>query len=107
MFVENTQARAVYCGGILLYPGINRVTDAQKADLEKNGYWAGLEELVEYGDIKFHEEKLSAAVVAKTYNIQLLESWMDEAPRPVRNAIEKQLKEMKKVPEGSQTITIS
>jgi len=108
MLIENLRSSAIYCCGRLLYPGINSLSEEEKKSFQAGGYWENFTELAERGYIRMETtEKPTVQLVEKTYDVSLLESWLDDAPRgAVRKAIEKQIAMMNEKPEGSLTITV-
>jgi len=107
MLIENLRSSAIYCAGRLLYPGINSLSEEEKKSFQAGGYWESFTELAERGYIRMETtEKPTVQLVEKTYDVKLLESWLDDAPRPLRKAIEKQVAMMNEKPEGSLTITV-
>lgn len=101
MLIENLKPRVIYVGGRLLIPGMNKITDEDKKALEKKGYWSSLAELAEHEEIIFHDdEKVTLSNVKKTYDEDLLKSWLPEAKSSVKVAIEAQLKKLSVEPEA-------
>ena len=92
MLIENTQPCARQVGGIYLIPGVNQV-DKKEWDLQlKKGYKGPVDGLIEDGILKIEDDsKVTMALVAKTYSVEILEEWLPDAKGPLKGAIKKQI----------------
>ncbi len=98
MFVEHVNPNTRSVGGINLLPGINRIPDKQWDELAKSQKWAKpIKGLIEDGIIivKDAREKITVALVNKTFDPELLDEWMETAKGPLLGAIRKQLEALK------------
>lgn len=100
MLVENTKIGARSIGSLVLIPGFNQVNDDRWAALADSGKWKGpIEGLVEQGDLVLSDpkKKLTIATVKKTYDLELLGSWLDDSAHkgPLKGAIKEQMEAMK------------
>lgn len=100
MLVEHTNPCARSIGNLYLIPGFNLVDDKRWDHLmSKDSKWAKpITGLIKEGILKIEDarKKLTIAMVEKTYDVTLLESWEADAGNkgPLRGAIKKQLKAM-------------
>jgi len=100
MLVEHTTPCARSIGNLYLIPGFNLVDDKRWDHLTAKGSkWAKpIAGLIKEGILKIEDarKKLTIAMVEKTYDVTLLESWEADASNkgPLRGAIKKQLKAM-------------
>ena len=99
MLVENTEPRARSIGSLILIPGYNKIEDSEWDQLIKQPIWkAPIEGLIKQKiiTVKDDREKLTMSTVEKTYDIDLLETWLADSDNkgPLRGAIKKQLKAM-------------
>jgi hypothetical protein len=92
MLVENTEPCHRSIGHIYIQPGCNTVKDSVWEKLMDNGYRKSVGGLIEAGILIVHESlKPTQALVAKTYDLDLLEDWLTEAKGPLKGAIKKQI----------------
>lgn len=92
MLIENTRPCHVSFRQLHLQPGCNSVNEKAWEGLSKIGYEKAIKGMVEEGHLVIHDnEKPSIALVAKTYDIPLLEEWLTTAKGPLKGAIKKQL----------------
>ena len=100
MLVENTKIGARTIGSLVLIPGFNQVSDARWEALASSpGYKGPIEGLLEEGILVVSDakKKLTIAIVKKTYDLELLESWADDSAHkgPLKGAIKEQREAMK------------
>ena len=91
--VENTQPNSRSFGPkTIIGPGINKM----KPDVWKQVvavYEKQVRGLESDGIIIIHDEgKVNLALVSKTYDLELLELWLEDAKGPLKGAIKKQIK---------------
>jgi len=92
MLVENSEPCHRSIGSLYLQPGCNTVKDAEWERLMDNGYRRSVSKLIDAGILIVHESlKPTQALVAKTYDMELLEDWLSEAKGPLKGAIKKQI----------------
>lgn len=99
MLVEHTAPCARTLGGLVLIPGINKIDDKRWDHIAKSKMWSGpIKGLIADGILKVEDarNKLTIAMVEKTYDVALLEEWAaDPAHKgPLRGALKKQLKSL-------------
>ena len=100
MLIENTRIAARSLGKLVLIPGFNQVSDERWKSVASSAHWKGpIEGLIEDGAIVVEDvkQKLTIATVKKTYDVELLESWLDNPAYkgPLKGAIKEQLEAMK------------
>lgn len=93
MLVENHQPNSRQIGTLYLIPGVNRL-DKKDWDIQmKGGYKRSVDMLIETGVLSIQDEtKVTQALVAKTYDPEVLEDWLADSKGPLKGAIKKQLK---------------
>ena len=99
MLVENTEPRARSISNLYLIPGINQVDDRRWDYLTKESPFRNpIAQLINLGVLKVTDdrEKLTIAMVEKTYNPDLLSEWLANPKHkgPLRGAIRKQMQAM-------------
>ncbi len=95
MLIEFTEARSLSIGSLYLIPGINKVEDDVWDNLTKSAQWKNpIKGLIASGRLVVVDsrEKVTQELVAKTYDVNLLEEWNEKAKGPLKGAIKKQLK---------------
>ncbi len=92
--VENTQPNTRAIGTLYLAPGINEVDQKLWEGLKAKTYKTGIQKLLDREILKIRggTEKLTVALVEKTYDVKTLESMLDSARGPLKGAIRKQIK---------------
>ena len=92
--VENTQPNTRAIGTLYLSPGINEVDQKLWESLKAKTYRTGIQKLLDKGILKVRggAEKITVAIVEKTYDVKTLESMLDDARGPLKGAIRKQIK---------------
>jgi hypothetical protein len=95
MLVENTQPCARSIGSIILIPGFNQIDDARWDGLMSSSFGGPVKGLLKDGILNSQDarEKLTIAVVEKTYEPNLLNEWLADSSHkgPLRGALRKQL----------------
>ena len=94
MLVENVKSQTMSVGGLILIPGINQIADKTWDELTKSGKWAKpIKGLIEDETLKVQDarQKLTIAMVNKTYDVNVLNEWAATAKGPILGAIRKQL----------------
>lgn len=91
MFVENTQPNTRSVGSVVLGPGMNKV-DPKEWEKARHSYV--VDPLIDEGVLKIHggREKITVALVEKTYDVPTLENMLEDAKGPLKGAIRKQIK---------------
>lgn len=98
MLVENTKIGARSIGSLILIPGFNQVNDARWEALAASAAYKGpIAGLIEDGDLVVTDAKakLTIATVKKTYDLDLLSSWLEDSKGPLKGAIKEQMEAMK------------
>lgn len=98
MLVENTMIGARSIGSLILIPGFNQVSDTRWEALAASSMFKGpIAGLIEDGAIVVTDAKakLTIATVKKTYDRDLLLSWVQDAKGPLKGAIKEQMEAMK------------
>lgn len=95
MLVENHQPNSRKIGSLYLIPGINRIEKKDwDAEMGK-GYKKAINGMIEEGVLSIQsEDKITIALVEKTYKVDVLEDWLSDAKGPLKGAIKKQIKIM-------------
>lgn len=92
MLVENTQPNTRAIGKVYLGPGINDVETKTWEALKSQGFDGPIKELIKDGVLKIHaSDKITIAMVEKTYEVPALKAWLVDAKGPLKGAIKKQL----------------
>ena len=96
LLIEWNRPCSVGIGEVKLGPGINQVKPFDWEKTLKKGYEKQIKAYQDSGDMVIHDaEKPSQAVISKTYDIDLLESWLEEAKGPLKGAVRNQIKSIK------------
>ncbi len=97
MIVENTLNCSRFVGSLHLLPGVNEVTP-EAWERNTRRCKTVIEQLTTNGDLVILGEKkedvvvITPSLVKKTFNIDLLETWLVDAKGSTKKAINKQLK---------------
>ena len=96
MLIENTMPNARQVGTIYLIPGVNKIDDKAWEIEMKKGYKGPVAGLFEDGILNLVSGKITIAMVGKTYKVDVLEEWLEDAKGPLKGAIKKQIAMMLK-----------
>ena len=92
MLIENTEPCARQVGEIYLIPGVNQIDKKEWERHLDNGYKRSIDKLLNVGILRIEpDEKVTIALVKKTYKVDILEEWLSEAKGPLKGAIKKQI----------------
>jgi len=96
MLVEYTEPRSRSIGSLYLMPGINQVDDKRWDFITKESLFRNPVKMMINGGLLVvtdDREKLTIAMVEKTYDIELLSEWLANPKNkgPLRGAIRKQM----------------
>ena len=94
MLIENTKSQTRTIGELLLIPGVNKVTDSKWDEMVASKKWSKpIKGLIEDGilEVKDARQKLTIALVNKTYDVEVLREWQETAKGTILGAIRKQL----------------
>jgi len=92
MLVENHQPNSRSIGNIFLIPGVNKLDKKNWDKQVKAGYKKAVDGLIQDGILSIRDEsKVTVSLVAKTYDVTILEEWLTNAKGPLKGAIKKQI----------------
>ena len=97
MLVENTEPKSRMIGPLHLIPGFNKIDDKEWDKLAQSSKWAKpIKGLIDFGLIKVDDvrKKITIDMVKKTYDVELLNTWLEKAKGPLKGAITKQIELM-------------
>lgn len=104
MLIEHTEPKSRTLGPIHLIPGFNKVDDKEWDALVNSAKWGKpIKGLISDGIIKVDDvrKKITIDMVKKTFNVDLLNGWLEKAKGPLKGAITKQIELMLERPEGA------
>jgi hypothetical protein len=92
--VENLQPNSRSIGPIILSPGHNKIDPKLWETTMLRGFKDVVEKLADDKIIRIsgEKQKLTVAIVEKTYDVPTLKSMLEEARGPLKGAVKKQLK---------------
>ncbi len=95
MLVDYNEPNSRTIGSLTLTPGVNQVDKDKWDGLLAAGYKKSVDALIDEGVITIIEDsRVNVALVKKTYDLKILEQWLDEAKGPLKGAIKKQIEVM-------------
>ena len=105
MLVENKMPNSRQIGTLYLIPGVNQVDSDSWSRQLKNGYKRAVKALCDEGILSvIDESKINIGLVKKTYDVKVLEEWLQDAKGPLKGAIKKQLEVMQAEPEYKEAV---
>ena len=103
MLVKNNFERTKAIGDLYLIPGVNRVDSKKWDSLMKGSFGGPIAGLIEDGELEVVEGgassnddsvKLSIKLISETYDLDLLNEWIDGAKGRLKGAIAKQIEKL-------------
>jgi hypothetical protein len=94
MLLENTKPQTRVLAGRVILPGMNKIDDSDWDSLLKSGQWGKpIKGLLEDEVLIAHDarQKITIAMVNKTFDPAILNEWLESAKGPLKGAILKQL----------------
>jgi hypothetical protein len=95
MLVEYSEPRSLAIGKLYLIPGVNKIDDKVWEGVATDKKWKRpVEGMIKEGTLKLIDgrQRVSAELVAKTFDLDLLEEWLQKAKGPIKVKIKKQIK---------------
>jgi hypothetical protein len=96
MLIKNTFERNKAIGDLYLIPGVNQVDEKRWANLLKGKFGKPIRGLLEDGELEILNDgsddgKITIKMIKETYDIDLLNEWLDDAKGRIKGAINKQI----------------